>query len=296
MVEYITGGAHRPDPGSPASFRREDVFIKLFLSAYEDGSWADAECSQPDKIIRSKPAVDWFATRKSDNKTLAIEHTIVEPFVGEKSDLAFFLNAAFLDIESDASLLVPGRWIQVFVPVGTLQNQPKTARRAIVESVHTWIKANRLFLRDGDSELPCTITGIPDKAEFDITLTVKVVPLEAGATAETGSLHIRRQQIQDTLDEIIEKALREKVPKLVNADADKRILMLERQHMILDADRILQEVEKQRGAFPDLAHVDEIWILESPFYGTFGGTTVGFVLYERGARIQSFYFNEGKLH
>jgi hypothetical protein len=276
--------------------RREEAFIKLFLSAYEDGSWADAQWSQPDKIIRSKPAVDGLATRKSDNKTLAIEHTIVEPFVGEKSDLAFFLNAAFLEIERDASLPVPGLWIQVFVPVGTLKNQPTAARRAIVQSVHSWIKANRLLLRHGDSELPCTITGLPGKAEFDITLTIRVVPLETGARAETGILHIRRQQVQDTLDEIIEKALREKLPKLVNTDADKRILMLERQHMILDPDRILQEVEKQQGAFPELARVDEIWILESPFYGKpFGNTTLGFVLYERGATLQSFYFNEGKL-
>jgi hypothetical protein len=92
-----------------APHRREDEFIRLFLSAYENGSWADASHSQPDKIVRSKPAVDWFASRKCDGMTLAIEHTIIEPFVGDESDLAIFLKAAFLEIESDASLLVPAR-------------------------------------------------------------------------------------------------------------------------------------------------------------------------------------------
>ena len=109
---------------------REDTFIKLFVSAYENGSWADALHQQPDKIERTKPAVDWLAKRKSDGKILAIEHTIIEPFVGEKADFASF-EAAFLEIERDKSLLVPGRWIQVFVPVGALQNQPKVARDLI---------------------------------------------------------------------------------------------------------------------------------------------------------------------
>jgi len=144
----------------PTTSRREDIFIDLFLSAYENRSWADALHEQPDKIERTKPAVDWLAKRKSDGKALAIEHTIIEPFLGEKGDFASF-EAAFLEIERDTSLPVPGRWIRVFVPVGTLQNQTKAAQDAIVESVHRWIKSNRLFLRDGRSEHRCEITGVP---------------------------------------------------------------------------------------------------------------------------------------
>jgi hypothetical protein len=69
---------------------RDDNFIKLFLSAYENGSWADAKFTKPDHLDRTKPAVDQRATRKSDGKILAIEHTIIEPFVGDKGDFAFF--------------------------------------------------------------------------------------------------------------------------------------------------------------------------------------------------------------
>ena len=90
----------------------DDDLIKLFLSAYERGSWADARHTKPDSIVRTMQAVDQLATRKSDDKTLAIEHTIIEPFVGEKEDFAFF-EAAFLEIETDKSLLVPGRWVFV---------------------------------------------------------------------------------------------------------------------------------------------------------------------------------------
>jgi hypothetical protein len=50
---------------------REDRFIKQFLSAYEDGSWADADVTKPDAIDRKNAAVDQLATRKPDRRTLA---------------------------------------------------------------------------------------------------------------------------------------------------------------------------------------------------------------------------------
>jgi len=274
---------------------REDDFFKSFLSAYESGTWADAKFTKPDAIDRTNPAVDQLATRKCDGKTLAVEHTIIEPFVGDKKDFAFF-ETAFLGIENDQSLLVPGRWIQVFVPVGTLRNQPKKAQDAIVQSVHGWIESNRFALRDGASQHPCAITGIPGKLPFDITLNVKVVPLQRGSAAEAGILHVRRQQVDSNLGDVIEKALRRKLPKLVNKVADKRILLLERQHMNLYPQSMLDEIEKRRASFPGLAHVDEIWILETIFYGTaFGGTYLRFELYENGNEVRSFDFDGGKL-
>src|SRR5438552_15619191 len=74
----------------PTRPSREDDFIGPFLSAYEDGNWADSEATKPDAIDRINPAVDKLATRKSDGRTLAIEHTIIEPFIGDKEDFAFF--------------------------------------------------------------------------------------------------------------------------------------------------------------------------------------------------------------
>jgi len=43
--------------------------------------------------------------------------------------------------------------------------------------------------------------------------------------------------------------------------------------------------------------VDEIWIVETPFYGTsFGGTLLHFELYDNSGELrQSLDFNEGKL-
>jgi hypothetical protein len=149
---------------------------------------------------------------------------------------------------------------------------------------------------DGRSRHPCSITGIPSKPPFNITLNLRAVALQRGYCAKSGNLHIRRQQVDNNLDQVIERALRKKLPKLANTPADKRILLLERQHMILLPESILAEVENQRRSFPKLADVNEIWILETPFYGTaFGGNHLRFERYENGDEVVSFDFGGGEL-
>jgi hypothetical protein len=270
----------------PTKPRREDTFIERFLSAYEDHSWADADIDWVDRRIDG--AVEAHATRKSDGKTLAIEHTIIQPFVGDKEDFAFF-SAAFPSIEKDQSLLVPERWIQVFVPVGTLRHQPKdSAREAIVDGVHSWLKANRLSLRNGDSEHCCAIIGLPCNGVFDVKLFIKVIPLPG-----PGKLHVRRQQIENNLGDIVEKALRTKLPKLINTDAEKHILFLERQHMNLSPTSMLDEIDNRKSMFPDLAAVNEIWIVETMFYDT--DSHLRFEHYENGTLVGSLDFLEREI-
>lgn len=276
---------------------REDPFLKLFLSAYEGGSWADAALEKPDAIDRKNAAVDQLATRKPDGRTLAIEHTIIEPFTGDKEDFASFAPA-FLEIEKDTSLAVPGCWLEIFVPVGALRNKPQPARQAIAKSVHEWVRSNRLILAEGMAEHVCPVTGISGEPSFDITLTVRVTSLKRGSAAEYGALHVRRQQVDVNLGQVIEKALTKKIPKLVNTNADKRILLLERQHMNLLPKSMLREIEDRRPSFPDLARVDEIWIVETVFYGTaFGGTYLRFELYDKSGddHIRIFNFKDGRL-
>jgi hypothetical protein len=270
----------------PTGLRREDTFIEAFLSAYDDLSWANADKDWLDR--RLDKAVEILATRKSDGKTLAIEHTLVEPFVSDKEDYAFF-ELSFLKIENDHALVVPDRGINVFIPVGTLHGHHRTASRdAIVKAVHEWIRANRLNLADGQTKHRCRVTGIQGAAPFEITLTIKSISIPG-----RGSLHVRRQQVNDDLSDVIEKALRKKLPKLAAQTADKRILILERQHMNLLPERILDEIEKQRTVFSDLSAVDEIWILETIGYEQSG--YFRFELYRGGDLISDFDFQNGTL-
>ena len=61
----------------------ERPLIQMFLAGYEQGVWKDATLNSVEETQEN--AVEVIATR-SDGKTLALEHTLIELFVGEKYD------------------------------------------------------------------------------------------------------------------------------------------------------------------------------------------------------------------
>jgi len=243
---------------------------------------ADAQIEWLDKTADG--AVEARATRRSDRKTVAIEHTIVEPFVGDKGDFASF--APFLSIEKDKSLLVSGRWISVFIPIGTLRGHKKDNRKVIVKAVHDWLKTNRVSLHDGFTEHPIDIS-LSKQMFLKLTFYTRVIAIPGN-----GALSVRRQQTEENLSDVIEKALKRKVPKLVKTEADKHILILERQHMNLYPGRIMEEVEKRRSIFRDMAKIDEIWIVETMFYER--ESYLRFERYVNGALVKSLDFQGDK--
>lgn len=263
--------------------RRDKALIKLFLSGYGDGSWADREPKWPDE--EKEGAADALATR-SDGRTLAIEHTLIQPFVGDKEDFHRFQR--FLRIEEDKSLIVPERAIYIAVPVGALQKG--YSWDPVVRDVHDWLKANVSSIPKGESQQTCTLSSISRKQARDLILHVRVqvIPRFQGA------LMIRRYPVERSLGEVVEKALRQKLPKLVKTEADRRILLLERDQMTLSELSIYDEIEKRSIVFPDLAEVHEIWFAETVFYEL--AKYVGFQLYDGDrALVQTLEFLGGHL-
>jgi hypothetical protein len=86
--------------------RPEDDLIDLFLSIYENCSWA-APLSTRDLVDRRMDSgVELIATRIADGLTLAIEHTLIEPFVGEKTDFHSRFKALGSALEADPDLKI----------------------------------------------------------------------------------------------------------------------------------------------------------------------------------------------
>jgi len=258
--------------------RDEQVFIRRFVSAYENFAWAGSKIDPLDEEIDG--AIEALITRE-DGQTMAIEHTLIEPFVGDKRDYAMF-GRAFLKIEDDKSLAVPDTGITVYVPVGILDGQQPAKRNSIVESIHLWIANNRLSLRDGEHRYQCEITGMPS-----VTLTVERKKFGL-SQPNPGSVLVRRQQVVNDLDKVIEKALRTKLPKLVNTEADRHLLFLERDQFTFHPDLIFTEIESQRPHFPDLDRVDEIWHVETVSYASSG--YLNFELRKRGHLLARIWF------
>ena len=147
------------------------------------------------------------------------------------------------EIEKDLDLRVPGRRIRILVPINILEAKPPAVRKRIVRGIHDWIRSAIQSIPDGCEEHSCKI------GDINTTLTTKVLTDQASTE---GLLRIEMQAVADTFSEVIKTALHKKLPKLVEAKADKKILLLERQHMILIPRSILKEIEKQRISDPKI--------------------------------------------
>ena len=88
-------------PSKPG--KDDEVFVELFVSAYENFAWAGSHIDWLDQQIDG--AVEALVTRK-DKKTMAIEHTLIEPFVGDKRDFFAAFKKWWLKIEDDKSLII----------------------------------------------------------------------------------------------------------------------------------------------------------------------------------------------
>ena len=123
----------------------------------------------------------------------------------------------------------------------------------VAKAVFSCIRGSKEKLPEGDSDLACPI--VEGKT---ITLQIRRQPIPG----HDGLTLIRRYGPFD-LSSTIRTALEKKLPKLVETEADKRILMLERDQWHVEHTAIAAELERLRDDFPKLALVDEIWIAET---------------------------------
>src|SRR4051794_32297593 len=131
-------------PAKPG--RDEQVFVRLFVSAYENFAWVGSRIDPLDEQLDG--AIEALITR-ADGQTMAIEHTLLQPFINEMTDLAKF-EPVFRRIADDKSLAVPYSAISFYVPVGILDGHKRATQGVIVKAIHSWIAHNRLHLREGE--------------------------------------------------------------------------------------------------------------------------------------------------
>ena len=238
----------------PTSSRREDAIIELFVSAYEDCTWKD---SHIDWLDRAKDGAVEALVIRPDGKTLAIEHTLIESFVGEREDLERFKR--FLCIEDDPALCQADRIVYINVPRDALLKG--TQWDAIVTCVQDWLRANLTQLGEGDGHHDCPIAGPGIAKPSTMKLHIRIIC----SKGSVGGPLIRRWG-PTNVDATVEKALAAKLPKLAETPADVRILLLERNQWSLSETQIWQEIQRRAADFPLLGKIAEIWFAETVFY------------------------------
>jgi hypothetical protein len=236
--------------------------VQRFLDAYDESFgtvygknviWLDE-----DKQLAKEERVEAIAD-DPQRGSLAIEHTLVEPFTGERRRIKGPLGAVFELLQADPSLLLREYYILLqadvdAVPSGADWNLTRGA-------VKSWLFGATSTLRSGSSEhiVPCPGFGLP----------LRVTKIHYGKGFE-GQVHVTYEGAPDTFDDVVRERLRRKVGKLVHATqqdgtlVDYRVLMLElncrEKGYFGEIQRVLKALSPE---FPDLHKIEEIWAVDT---------------------------------
>jgi hypothetical protein len=203
---------YEPAKAVPKAFERDDIeLVKLFLSRYKDAEGNDYKlAARPDITERKEKAIEAIAKDKY-GRCLAIEHTLIQPFEGKMADDDRFLTV-FERLRKDESLPLPDRFIDVLVPTSAIPTGFKWEDVGV--KVYEWFKNTReSFPLDGESEHSIPSLGF----ELKVLVQTMKIPGTEGAVVVGRILPANKPFI-----DVLQKALGDKVPKLVATPAEKQ--------------------------------------------------------------------------
>ena len=218
------------------------LYNRLEGETYTVESWPDDDSS--------KKNIDAIC-RNAVGHTLALEHTLIEPFAGDKADADPFLKTLGV-LENHPLLTLPGNMIMVSQAVGAI---PRGVKWTEVPSAILGQLAPVLStLPEGRHTL--TIKGVRWTLDLNVSKT-------RTAPSAPGRFFTARVYPGDPGPELIIAALEKKIPKLAAATADTKILLLEK-------DAAAGTIEAQFEQLPDepriqalLNSIDQIWGINS---------------------------------
>jgi hypothetical protein len=226
--------------------QKDKAVIEHWLRLYNrliDASFAVIDWPDSDS---SKKNIDAMC-RDRDGHTLAIEHTLIEPFEGEKADADRFLKT-LASLENHPSLLQRGYMFLVSQPVGSIPNGIE------------WRDIPQELLRHLRSILPTLPEGVADLVvrgeKWELPLRISKMRL---LPQDPGKFLTGRGGPGDPGPGLIIRALGKKIPKLSAADADKRVLLLEKDAVAGTIENQFEQIPEDHEIRKLMAGIDEIW-------------------------------------
>jgi hypothetical protein len=234
--------------------RRDERLIDLFLRGYKDRAGSSYHLvERPDRVERRRPAIDCIAVSERGGD-LAIEHTLVEPFEGQKADDPPFL-AVFERLHHAPELVVPNVLIDILVPVGAI---PKGSDwEQIGQRVLEWFRGIRLEIPLGRSDHEISAL------EFKLRVHIEAMEIpDSPGVLVVGRLWPNDKPFSD----VLRRALAAKLPKLVATPAKDHILLVEDASMVMGLTAVSLEIDAARPCFEELARVDSVWLAHTPLW------------------------------
>jgi hypothetical protein len=229
--------------------KRDQQLVSYFLSALNRQYGSSYRVVRwPDENNRQTPAVEAVASDAS-GETVAVEHTLIQPFEGERLDTERFMRV-FGKLEGNVDLIKPGYNVDVIVRAGAIPTGLKW--EATADRVLKHIQ--KIIPVRGEGRTDESIEGLP----FALSITLGV---SSHDLPEEDHVWVSRYEGPDTLKQVVRIALERKLPKLVAEKASRRILLLEKADHARGHSDIRKAIDVLSPDFPELAKVDEIWLV-----------------------------------
>jgi hypothetical protein len=214
------------------------LYNRLTRSTYRIADWPDKDSS--------KKNVD--ATCVDDaGLSLAIEHTLVQPFENEKADAARFLQT-LSTLENDPALVQAGYMYLVSQRVGSIPNGVNWSD--VPKEMRTQLTSILPGLSEGLNKVLIRAAGW--------VVELKVDKLKMSLNYPGKFLTARRWP-GDPAPDLILSSLKNKVPKLSVAAGDKKILLLEKDAVAGTIESQFEQVKDSDEVRQLLRGIDEIW-------------------------------------
>ncbi len=228
--------------------RRDQLLVEHFLSAYNRYHEPSYKVVRwPEVTNRKTQAVEAVASNDL-GLTIAIEHTLVEPFEGERQDTDRFMRV-FSRLEGNPDLAMPGYDIDLIARVGAI---PTGA---------DWEEVGDVVCRQLALRIPSLEEGRACEQMSGVGFSLEiVVTISAHDPGQKDHVWISRSLPADSLEAVVRKALARKLPKLVREAADRRILLLEKADIACGFTDIRVALDRLSCEFSQLKLVDEVWL------------------------------------
>lgn len=204
----------------------------------------------PDQTQRTREAVEAIATGQNGT-TVAIEHTLLPDFAGERGDAAR-VRTAIAPIEEDPTVALPNADLLIVAAPFAVPDGVDWA--AVPAAVSAYLAPIKHTLSEGWGHhvIPC--------GGFNLPLEIERTP--DNLPGVSGRVFVARSWPGTPLTETVEVALKRKLGKLAAERADARILLLERMAIPMGCppQRVGEAVKELRAQFPALEQIDEIWV------------------------------------
>jgi len=239
----------------PSRLREDDKIVELFLDTFAQARIA----IRPNWLPQSKRNVEVIAVDDAGTR-LAIEHARVFAFEDHKRREEL-LRPIAQALEAEPRLSAPGRRYDLCFHSGCLGKLRRRDQPLVQQELMAWALSHlpALAIRRQAYEFQIPIrmaNGKLLKMDLDVEVSVRdstMRPVSVGGALPQGS---------QRLSPMVRKALNDKLKKLVDAEADQRILMTELP--TTDSERLVVDMVRGIGAeFPLLKKVDGLAVAKT---------------------------------